>query len=443
LGINIIEMNKPSFWEATRFWIKLGFISFGGPAGHIAIMHTYLVEKKRWISNGRFFHALNYCMLLPGPEATQLATYMGWLLHGRKGGLMAGIMFILPSMVTLWVLSAIYVIWGSVPWLHAVFDGLKPAVIAIIFVALIRMGQKSLHHVFHYLVALAAFIGIFFFHIPFPLIILSALLIAFPARNLFPALFIERKKNGPSSYKTVGPFVIGDDTKLSHINFSWKKLLQVCFVFVLVWVLPLMLFRVTSLDFPFWKTLCIFFTKAAFFTFGGAYAVLPYVAQVSVEQLGWLSASQMLDGLALGETTPGPLIMVLAFVGFIAGFQHFGDSIPMGTIALLTTTYYTFLPCFLFIFAGAPFIEQTQQNLKIKNYLSVVTAAVTGVILSLTIYLFNEVILNGNLRLVQLNGFHLFWLIISCVLLIKYKINLIVYLGISAMYGIVQFYFFH
>lgn len=435
-------MEKPSFKETIKFWARLGIISFGGPAGQIAIMHESLVEKKKWISESKFLHALNYCMILPGPEAQQLATYIGWLLYGTKGGLAAGILFFLPSMFILLGLSAIYVSFGNIPWIYSFFIGLKPAVIAIVILALIKIGKKSLVSLLHYFVAFAAFICIFFLNIPFPLIILGSILLAAIARKFFPKLF--SAKNNMSDQKETNEtnYYINKNTVVPDVGFKpstfWKKIS----IGILLWTIPMSLFYFLTNDFEFWKTLSIFFTKAALVTFGGAYAVLPYVAQVSVEKFNWLTKLQMIDGLALGETTPGPLIMVLAFVGFMAGHNHFDHSLLMGTLGLVTTTFYTFLPCFLFIFIGAPVIERTQENKWVKEMLSLVTAAVVGVVFNLTIYLGKAVLFPTDVSFSELDYLSLGWVFISFLAMYKFKINMIAWIGISAVFGFVNFMIF-
>ncbi|MBL7842601.1 MAG: chromate efflux transporter [Cyclobacteriaceae bacterium] len=430
---------KPSFTDALKFWLKLGFISFGGPAGQVAIMHEYLVDKKKWISDSRFMHALNYCMILPGPEAQQLATYIGWLLHGTRGGLVAGVLFVLPSMLILLGLSAVYVSYGNLPWIAALFNGLKPAVIAIVVVALLKIGKRSLLSVFHYAVAIVAFVLIFFFNTPFPLIIVGAVVVATVTRKLLPQLFVSGNTSTHPAENNEQEFFINNTTRLDDVGFNplrfWKKVT----VAALLWALPFVLFYFFLTDFAFWSKLLVFFTQAAFVTFGGAYAVLPYVAQVSVEKFQWLTSLQMIDGLALGETTPGPLIMVLAFVGFMAGYNHFGGSIAMGSLGLVTTTFYTFLPCFLFIFAGAPIIERTQENKNIKNILSLVTAAVVGVVLNLTIYLGMAVIFPNGFALHQLNYFAIGWTLVSFFALYRFQINMISWIGASALAGLVVY----
>jgi len=432
-------MKKPTFKEAFWFWLKLGFISFGGPAGQIAIMHEFLVEKKKWISDSRFLHALNFTMMLPGPEAQQLATYTGWLLHGTKGGLVAGIFFILPSMFILLGLTSLYVTFGNIPWVYALFNGLKPAIIAIVILALIKIGKKSLHTVFHFLVAAAAFIGIFFFNIPFPYIIIGALVIAFFSRKIMPQLFKPTTSAEQQLAKDEENYYINDKSVLPDSGFKLGRLSKQLLIAFCAWLVPLVLFYQLTSDFAFWKELSLFFTKAAFVTFGGAYAVLPYVAQVSVEELDWLTKLQMIDGLALGETTPGPLVMVLVFVGFMAGYNHFEGSLLMGSLGLFATTLYTFIPCFLFIFVGAPIIERTRNNEKIKQALGIVTAAVVGVILNLTIYLGKAVIFPKELTFAQIDFVTLGWIAVSFVAMYRFKINMMIWIGISSLFGLVYY----
>ncbi len=432
-------MRKPTFGEAFRFWLKLGFISFGGPAGQIAIMHQFLVEQKRWISDARFLHALNYCMLLPGPEAQQLATYIGWLLHGVRGGLVAGILFVLPSVFILLGLSMAYVTFGTIPWVGALFDGLKPAVVAIVVMAIFKIGKKSLLTPFHYGVAVASFIAIFFLNIPFPIIIAGAVAVAMVVNAAKPSLLEAKVSEGKQAADEHTYFLNtlrADETA----PFRWRTFGVQLALGVVLWLIPLALFYVLSTDYPFWQNLTVFFTQAAFVTFGGAYAVLPYVAQVSVEKFGWLTEYQMLDGLALGETTPGPLIMVLAFVGFMAGYHHGGaNSLGTGAVGLLATTFYTFLPCFLLIFMGAPFVERSRYNPRIKAVLSVVTAAVVGVVLNLAIYLARAVAFPKGFNLNQANYFALAWIIVSLAALWRFKVNMILWIGISAVAGLAYY----
>ncbi len=429
---------KPSFKEAFWFWLKLGFISFGGPAGQIAIMHEFLVEKKKWISESRFLHALNYSMILPGPEAQQLATYTGWLIHGTRGGLVAGIFFVLPSMFILLVLSSIYAVYEEVPVVYSIFQGLKPAIIAIIILALIKIGRRSLKTLLHLVFAILAFILLFFFSVPFPAIVLGALFIGFLIQFLSTDKESTVQQNSQAEANEA-TYYINSNSTASKGYFSWTKLLKQILISTILWCIPLVAFYFLSSHFDFWKDLILFFTKAAFVTFGGAYAVLPYVAQVSVEKLHWLTELQMIDGLALGETTPGPLVMVLVFVGFMAGFNSSGGLLSMGALGLITTTFYTFLPCFFFIFAGAPLIEKTRDNKLIKEALNWVTAAVVGVILNLTIYLGRAVLFPEVFSFRYMNWTAIAWLVTSLIALYKFKVNMIVWIGISALYGIILY----
>jgi chromate transporter len=379
------EGRRPSFTEAFRFWLKLGFISFGGPAGQIAIMQTELVEKKRWIGQARFLHALNFCMLLPGPEAQQLAIYVGWLLHKTWGGIVAGALFVLPSMFVLWALSFIYAAYGNIPWIAAVFYGLKPAVMAIVAVAVIRIGRKALRNPIMWGIAAVAFISIFWFEIAFPVIVLGAAFLGFIGGQFWPAKFVvvgtsDTQKNG---------CVLGDDEESpGHARPSWSRAARISLVCLTLWWTPILLIGLwQGWDHTLFKE-GLFFSKAAVVTFGGAYAVLPYVAQEAVEKFGWLQTGQMMDGLGLAETTPGPLIMVLQFVGFMGGWNNPGTLSPLlaGTLGALITTWATFVPCFLWILLGAPHLEQLRGNRKLTAALSTVTAAVVGVILNLAVW---------------------------------------------------------
>ncbi|MCB2377969.1 chromate efflux transporter [Hymenobacter sp. BT635] len=435
----LTSVARPSFARALRFWLKLGFISFGGPAGQIAIMHTVLVEQKRWISDAKFLHALNYCMLLPGPEAQQLATYIGWLLHGTRGGLAAGILFVLPSVFILLALSLLYVTVGTLPALQGVFLGLKPAVVAIIVLAMVKIGQKSLLSPLHYAVAAASFVGIFWLNIPFPLLILGAAAVALLAQRFFPAPAATAQTQARARQAEEGYFLT-THTVVPGAGFSLPRLMRQLGAALVLWGLPLAVLAATATDFAFWRRLSVFFTQAALVTFGGAYAVLPYVAQVSVEKLHWLTQGQMLDGLALGETTPGPLIMVLAFVGFMGGYTHFGGSLVLGALGLLITTYYTFLPCFVFILVGAPLIERTQHNARLKAVLSIITAAVVGVVLNLAVYLGRAVLFPaGSLAAGQVHWPSLVWLLVSLVALYRFKLNMILWIGLSAGAGLLHY----
>ena len=379
-----------SLGQALLYWLKLGFVSFGGPAGQIAIMHQDLVEKKRWISENRYLHALNYCMLLPGPEAQQLATYIGWLMHRTWGGIIAGGLFVLPSLLILMALSWVYLALGHLPAVAGVFYGIKPAVTAIVLFAAYRIGSRALKNWVLWAMAGLAFIAIFAFDAPFPLIVGVAALLGVVGGKLAPKRFAVGGGHGAGK-SGYGPALIDDDTPVpGHARFTWAGLAKVVMVGLLLWggTIGLLCGRfgwhgaLTQMG---W-----FFTKAALLTFGGAYAVLPYVYQGAVEHYQWLTPHQMMDGLALGETTPGPLIMVVTFVGFVAGWarQLFGPDhlVLAGVAAAVVATWFTFLPSFLFILAGGPLVESTHGNLTVTAPLTGITAAVVGVILNLALF---------------------------------------------------------
>ena len=377
-------------YQAFLFWLKLGFISFGGPAGQISIMHQELVERRRWISEKRFLHALNYCMLLPGPEAQQLATYIGWLMHRTWGGVIAGALFVLPSLFILIGLSWVYVAFGEVPVVAGVFYGIKPAVTAIVVHAAHRIGSRALKNGWLWGMAGASFVAIFALNVPFPLIVLAAAIIGYVGGRIAPGVFVIGGGHGAAK-NSYGPALIDDDTPApDHARFSWRHLLRLLLIGAALWLLPMGLL---TLSFGWDGTLTQmgwFFTKAALMTFGGAYAVLPYVYQGAVGHYGWLTPTQMIDGLALGETTPGPLIMVVAFVGFIGGYVYpmFGAQQPFlaGAVAASLVTWFTFLPSFLFILIGGPLVESTHDELKFTAPLTGITAAVVGVILNLAMF---------------------------------------------------------
>jgi chromate transporter len=378
------------FGEALRFWLKLGFISFGGPAGQIAIMHSELVERRRWISEKRFLHALNYCMLLPGPEAQQLATYIGWLMHRTWGGIVAGALFVLPSLFMLIGLSWIYLRFGELPLVAGLFYGLKPAVTALVLHAAHRIGTRALKNGWMWGISAAAFVAIFAFDTPFPAIVAAAALIGYLGSRWAPQLFAPGGGHG-GAHKAYGPALIDDGTPTpAHARFSRRHLAKVLAVGIGLWLL-VMAALVATLGLQGAPTqMGWFFTKAALLTFGGAYAVLPYVYQGAVETHQWLSAAQMIDGLALGETTPGPLIMVVAFVGFVGGWaqQVLGPEALFlgGALAATVVTFFTFLPSFVFILAGGPLVEATHGKLGFTAPLSAITAAVVGVILNLALF---------------------------------------------------------
>ncbi|UIJ71755.1 chromate efflux transporter [Aurantimonas sp. HBX-1] len=377
------------FGEAIRVWAKIACLSFGGPAGQIAVMHRILVDEKRWIGEARFLHALNYCMLLPGPEAQQLATYLGWLLHRTKGGLVAGALFVLPGLVAIMALSWVYVAFGNVGIVAGLFFGLKAAVLAIVLEAVNRIGRRALRNRTMHAIAAAAFVAIFLFDVPFPAIILAAGLIGYVGARAELAAFSGGGGHGPSN----GPALADADSALGEAvpdharpNVAWA--LRISAVFLALWLVPVALLVLVFGTGNVFADIAVFFSQMAVVTFGGAYAVLAYVAQQAVEHYGWLGPGEMLDGLGLAETTPGPLIMVTQFVGFLAAFRDPGSMNPYlaGTLGGLLTTWVTFTPCFLWIFLGAPYIERLRGNQAVSGALAAITAAVVGVILNLGVW---------------------------------------------------------
>ncbi len=383
-------VKTPTLTEALFYWLKLGFVSFGGPAGQIALMHEDLVERKRWISEARYLHALNYCMVLPGPEAHQLATYIGWLMHRTWGGVMAGVLFVLPSLLILIGLSWMYMAYGNVPAVAGVLYGIKPAVTAIVVSAAYRIGSRALKNGMLWAIAVAAFVAIFALNVPFPSIVLAAGLISYFGGRQRPDWFSAGSGHGKAG-KSAGPAVIDDNTPTpAHAVFTWGRFWRVVVVFVGLWGAVMgTLLALYGAD-AVLTQMAWFFTKAALLTFGGAYAVLPYVYQGAVDQFQWLTALQMMDGLALGETTPGPLIMVVSFVAFAGGWAKaiFGADhlLLAGAVAACVVTFFTFLPSFFFVFLGGPFIESTHGNLKFTAPLTGITAAVVGVIVNLAVF---------------------------------------------------------
>lgn len=389
-GADIGAIAGVGFREALRFWLKLGLVSFGGPAGQIALMHDELVVRRRWISERRFLHALNYCMLLPGPEAQQLATYIGWLLHRSWGGIVAGALFVLPSLFILIALSWLYIAFGEVAWVAGLFYGIKPAVTAIVLQAAHRIGSRTLRNPLLWGIAGAAFAAIFALHVPFPLIVLGAALAGFLGGRFAPERFAANSGAGGAAPSS-GAALIDDHTPTpDHARFRWSRLLHIALAGALLWLLP-MGALIAALGWEHTLTqMGWFFTKAALLTFGGAYAVLPYLYQGVIGHYGWLTPAQMIDGLALGETTPGPLIMVVAFIGFIGAYVQalFGPELRFvaGALAAVLVTWFTFLPSFLFILAGGPLVESTHGRLAFTAPLTGITAAVVGVILNLALF---------------------------------------------------------
>ncbi len=433
-----------SFWAAFAFWLKLGFISFGGPAGQISIMHQELVERRRWISERRFLHALNYCMVLPGPEAQQLATYIGWLMHRTWGGVVAGTLFVLPSLFILIGLSWVYVAFGEMPVVAGLFYGIKPAVTAIVLQAAHRIGSRALKNNVLWAIAAVSFVAIFALQLPFPLIVLAAALVGFVGGKLAPSKFQLGGGHG-GQHKSYGLALIDDDTPTpAHALFRWSRLVKVVAVGLALWLIPMAaLLAAWGWDHTLTQ-MGWFFTKAALLTFGGAYAVLPYVFQGAVEHFGWLSAPQMIDGLALGETTPGPLIMVVAYVGFVGGYLKalFGpESLFLaGAVAATVVTWFTFLPSFIFILGGGPLVETTHNDLKFTAPLTAITAAVVGVVVNLALFFGYHVLmpqgLGGRFDMVAAAI-----AMAAAVALFKYKRNVIHVIAASAALGLLLSFF--
>jgi chromate transporter len=375
-----------TFGEALRVWTRVALLSFGGPAAQIAVMHRILVDEKHWISESRFLYALNYCMLLPGPEAKQLAIYIGWLMHRTAGGIVAGSLFVVPGVISIMALSYVYALYGNVPFVVALFFGLKAAVLAIVFEAVVRIGKRALKNNALRVLAAAAFVGIFFFALPFPLIVFGAALIGFLGSASGSEAF-KSTGHGNGQRKVEHKSLLGDELP-EHARPTVARALTVSAVWLALWLVPVIALLTTLGTENVFSQIAIFFSKMAVVTFGGAYAVLAYVAQGAVEQYGWLKPSEMLDGLGMAETTPGPLIMVLQFVGFMAAYRDPGGLSPLtaATLGGLLTTWVTFIPCFLWIFLGAPFVEVLRGNKVINGAMSAITAAVVGVVLNLAIW---------------------------------------------------------
>jgi chromate transporter len=425
------SMEIPSFSEALAVWARIGVLSFGGPAGQIALMHRVLVDERRWISEERFLHALNFCMLLPGPEAMQLATYTGWLLHGALGGLVAGFLFVLPGAFVVLALSIAYALYGHMPLVEAAFVGIKAAVLVIVVEALLRVSQRALRQPAHWIIAVAAFIAIFFFAMPFPLVIAAAALIGY-------ALAENRQQATSPAIKTSA-------VPLTHT-------MRTAGLWLALWIFPLLLLAFLFGRDHVLTDIAIFFSKLAVVTFGGAYSVLAYMAQQAVETYGWLSAGEMLDGLGLAETTPGPLILVTEFVGFLAGYRHGGEpKLAFGLLGAAVTLWATFVPCFLWIFVGAPYIERLEANPRLASALSGVTAAVVGVILNLSLWFALHIVFakvepvwHGPLRLwlpdpATLDLEAVMLAVLAALLLLRLKFSIAATLAISASVALVWF----
>jgi chromate transporter len=439
-GDEVNDRPEPvSFREAIGYWMKLGFISFGGPAGQISMMHQELVENRRWISEHRFLHALNYTMMLPGPEAQQLATYIGWLMHGVPGGIVAGVLFVLPSLFILTGLTWIYLAYGDVPAIAGILYGIKPAVTAIVVFAAWRIGSRALKNNVLRAMAVLAFIAIFAFNVPFPYIVLMAGITGYLGSHIAPEYFRTGGHHNDSS-QSYGPALIDDDTEaLAHTRFNLSRSIILAVAGVFIWLAVMgMLASVHG-----WQGTLTqmgwFFTKAALVTFGGAYAVLPYVYQGGVEQYAWLSGTQMIDGLALGETTPGPLIMVVAFVGFVGGWtkEIFGSGmLPLAGVAgACIATLFTFLPSFLFILIGGPSVEATRGDVKFTAPLTGITAAVVGVVLNLAVFFAYHVLWPEGFE-ATFEWFSALIGALAFVALFKYKVGIMPLIGACALLGL-------
>ena len=427
-----------SLWEAFQYWFKLGFISFGGPAGQIAIMHQELVEKRRWISEHRYLHGLNFCMLLPGPEAIQLAIYISWLMHGVRGAIIAGVLFFMPAFILLSLLAWVYLAWGDVALVQGIFYGIKPAIVAVVLFAAWRIGSRALKNKVLWSMAALAFIGIFFFNIGFPWIVLVAAILGALGGKFLPAKFKSGGGHG-ASQKQYGPALIDDDTPTpAHAKFSWRKLIATTLIFIAIWFVAM--FAVSGQQTL--HNMGTFFTKAAFLTIGGAYAVLPYVYQGGVEAFSWLTGPQMMDGLALGETTPGPLIMVVTWVGYMGGVtkEVFSNPISAGLAGAAAATFFTFLPSFFFIIAGGPLVESSRGEIKFTAPLTGITAAVVGVIINLAVFFAWHTFWPQGIKSAPFMG-HFDWLsvvvaIAAFLALWKYKVDIMKVIAVCATLGL-------
>lgn len=439
----MVDNRQVTFGEAVAVWWRIGLLSFGGPAGQIALMHKILVDEKKWLDENRYLHALNYCMMLPGPEAQQLATYVGWLLHGVKGGVAAGLLFILPGAVAILALSWLYVLLGDLTFVQGLFFGLKAAVLAIVVQAMIRIAKRALQGTLRICLALTAFVALFIFNIPFPLVVLGAALIGYLAARHFG--FVARVPRGTSSEA-----LAGSSTAILLTPPDTAAALQAAIVCSVLWVATIAGLLLALGPDNVFSELAVFFSKLAVVTFGGAYAVLAYVAQQGVENYQWLQPGEMLDGLGLAETTPGPLILVTQFVGFIAALRGAGEPVlVMATVGALLTSWVTFLPCFVWIFAGAPYVERLRKNDALSAALSAVTAAIVGVIANLALWFALNLLFTETARISgagfdvlvplveSLDTAMLMLAVLASVLLFMFRLHLLVVLGVTAITGII------
>jgi chromate transporter len=448
-GDPVSQDHDVSFREAFCVWCRVAALSFGGPAGQIAVMHRILVEEKKWISESRFLHALNYCMLLPGPEAQQLATYIGWLLHRTAGGLVAGVLFVLPGFVSILGLSILYTLYQGAPVVQGVFYGLKPAVVAVVIEAVVRIGRRSLKNRVMVAVAAAAFVAIFFLQVPFPLILLSAAVIGLVGGRVWPPVFDVLKPHAAKGAANERSHALSDDMT-NEVRPSVSRTIRVAGVWLLIWLVPVVGLLLLAGRESVYTQEALFFSKTAMVTFGGAYSVLSYVAEVCVNQYGWLSADEMLDGLGMAETTPGPLIQVIQFVGFLGAYRHSGTLSPLaaGVAGSVITTWVTYAPCFLWIFAGAPYIEYLRGQRALNAALSTITAAVVGVILNLSIWFALHTLL-GRVGETYYFGVRLFrpdwstidWIAVAIsaaalLAMLRFRIGMLATLAVSAIIGL-------
>jgi chromate transporter len=445
--------NQPSFREAFRVWLKVALNSFGGPVAQIAVMHRYLVEEKKWISESRFLHALNYCMLLPGPEAQQLAIYIGWLLHKIPGGIVAGTLFVIPGFVAMLILSILYAGYHDLSIVQWLFFGLKPAVLAVVIEAVVRIGKRVLKNRLTVMLAGLSFVGIFFFDVPFPLIVISAAIVGYVGGRIRPELFETSHAHATTSDPCDSPVLdeMLDRQALDHVRPSASRAFAVAIGWTIVWFGPIALILVFFGSESVYFQEVAFFSKAAVVTFGGAYAVLAYVAQQAVENYNWVTPGEMLEGLGLAETTPGPLILVLPFVGFLAAFRNPAGLEPMmaGTLGAALTTWATFVPCYLWVLVGGPYVEALRGNKSLHAAMSSITAAIVGVVLNLAVWFALHTVF-GSLRDVYIVGVHLqipvwnsiniptlFIAIFAMFAIFRFKFGVIQTIGCSAAIGII------